>query len=439
MTVTDGPAARGTWRMIAWTLAVGAAVRLLLFLFALYQPIANETGQPVSPAHYQQGADYHFYMTSRQSYAAGGDEVISTIRQSLDIQYILERFADPTADLYHFVLSGPLLPLLLSVFDYAPGNTLPLSIFSLAVGLLITAVWLVWISRTNLNYAWLFLFILLPNPIWYQLNNSADHYFFLIFTLFFAVYFSDAPSSWRVPVSIALALALCLTKPNGLPVLIFLLIDQVGRRSSAASRQQLALHVGLLLLVICAGVLFYAGYFAAFMKSSLGFEFFGIAYKDYLTGLFPALPKAIDMPLSWLVLFGVKVLHLVGIRPSWGITPDALVLVRAAPGLILLPGLIWLLVRGDRRIAALVVLFILPPLLGATQERYILPIQPILFIYGAMAYEAGFRALRRRMRRASRSASPGSSGELPHGQPPSKSSAKGDGASDVEHRQIASG
>ena len=200
----------------------------------------------------------------------------------------------------------------------------------------------------------------------------------------------------RLLIATALAVTMCLTKPNALPVLAFLLLDQYRL---IASRQggllTKALLVGILLLILAAAV-FYAGYFAAVMQSTLIFTFYDIPHGDYLTGLFPSLPAIIDMPLSWLTLFGAKLLHFVGLRPTWGYTSMEFVLMRAAPGLVLLPGLIWLILRGDRSVALLVVLFMIPPMVGPAQERYNLPIHPILFGYGAMAYMAAFTTLSRR-------------------------------------------
>jgi len=84
-------------------------------------------------------------------------------------------------------------------------------------------------------------------------------------------------------------------------------------------------------------------------------------------------------------------LYFAGLRPSYGQTLPLLVVARAVVGVILLPGLLFLLVRGRTRDSILVILFSLPVFIGPTQDRYYLPILPILFYYGVLAYSAAWR------------------------------------------------
>jgi hypothetical protein len=61
--------------------------------------------------------------------------------------------------------------------------------------------------------------------------------------------------------------------------------------------------------------------------------------------------------------------------------------------LILLPGFLYLFRVGRWGEMALIALYCLPILLGPAQDRYYLPIYPILFLYGVMAYQAAWRAI----------------------------------------------
>src|SRR5690606_20804553 len=106
--------------------------------------------------------------------------------------------------------------------------------------------------------------------------------------------------------------------------------------------------------------------------------YFGLPQSAFLDGVFPALPEFADRALSLLALAGAKVLCLVGLRPSAADAALPFVLLRAAPGLILLPGLLWGLLRADRAHRLLILIFIAPVLAGATQDRYMLPLQPVL-------------------------------------------------------------
>jgi hypothetical protein len=76
--------------------------------------------------------------------------------------------------------------------------------------------------------------------------------------------------------------------------------------------------------------------------------------------VFDQLPDIINLPVSWLLLAGAKVLHSVGLRPSYADLGWGLTLARALPGLLFLPGLVYGLFYG-KRFDRLFLLFFLPP------------------------------------------------------------------------------
>lgn len=384
------------WRWVLFAVAVGVIFRVSVFVYASYHPIINESGDPVSPLLFQKGADYNFYIYSQNIYADSASQVAENIKKTLDVDTVSKKMTDSSYDVYSFVLSGPVLPLMFSLFDYSEDNTFSLSLFSLIVGLLILLLWIRFLLRFDVHPAWLALFALLPNAVWYQLNNSADHFLFLFATLFVITYYSDMAGRKRLAISAFLVILMCMTKPNALPLLAFLLLDYFRQRPEIRKSVYLRVFAAIIFGLSVFGAIFYAGYFLAVLKVTMNYSFFGIAYEEYLGGLYDALPAVIDLPLSWLSLLMAKLLYFVGLRPSWGGTPDLMVLLRAAPGLILLPGIIWLFVKGDRSMALLVALFMVPPFIGPAQERFNLSIHPLLFIHGALAYTAAAIAVRRR-------------------------------------------
>ncbi|MCH8830381.1 MAG: hypothetical protein IID45_12465, partial [Planctomycetes bacterium] len=115
--------------------------------------------------------------------------------------------------------------------------------------------------------------------------------------------------------------------------------------------------------------------------------YFGATQADYLAGVFNTLPGWLDRGLSIPSLMGAKVLYFAGLRPSYGETPTLIVLVRAAVGLILVPGVVYVIVRGDRAHRLLLAIYMLPVLLGASQDRYNLAMQPLLFYFGYRALD----------------------------------------------------
>jgi len=112
------------------------------------------------------------------------------------------------------------------------------------------------------------------------------------------------------------------------------------------------------------------------------------------------LPEWLDRALSWLTLAGAKLLYFVGLRPSYGQIAWWIVAIRAGAGLILLPGLIWVVIRGDTKHRLLISLFLLPFMIGPSQDRYNLAIQPLLFYFGYLAYrDVWVSGLRQRLAR----------------------------------------
>jgi hypothetical protein len=367
---------QGVARSVAIACAVALFARLIIFFYLMAYPLADESGNLVSPLLFQKGADYSFYMQSLEVYQGSFLEIFNRI---------INTFNAPFTNLYTFVTSGPFLPALFVVFRYSADNTLPLSLASLTVGTLTACFWVAWLHRRGVPLAWLLVFVLLPSPIWYQVNNSLDTYLALFTAVFVFTYMGGGASRGRVAMGLGAGIMAILAKPNGLPLIVFMLADIILNHST---RRWLLKAVFILSAagLIVVFFLFYMTYLISFLESSSHFSFFGIPYGQYLHGMHYALPAVIDLPLSWLSLIGAKILYLVGLRPSYGITPFEIVAIRAAPGLILLPGLLWLAIKRPHREGLFVLLFLIPPFLGATQERYLLPVMPIVFYCGTLAF-----------------------------------------------------
>jgi hypothetical protein len=362
-------------RALFAAVALAIAVRLLAFLVAAIWPIANEQGQLISPMLADFGIDLAHYQNMRAIYF--GDP------GSADVLFE----SQSAADWGQAMFSGPVLPLLLELFDYRPGHSLPLAVFYLALGCALAAAWLVWLARQGAPPLCLILFALLPNPVWFMLNVSTDLPFAAAAAAFYMVYFSGPPTVGRLTVSVALALLALAIRPNAVALALFLLIDVAWK---AGDRNAHRLMLAGVAVIVLAAAAFYGPYLYAFVVSSTNKPlYFGLGQADFFAGVFPGLPEALDRALSLLALVVAKFLALVGLRPSAGDTATLFVLLRAAPGVILLPGLLWGLLRADGSHRLLLALFIAPILAGATQDRYMLPVQPILFLFGCRFW-AGF-------------------------------------------------
>jgi hypothetical protein len=147
-------------RFVILAICVAVASRVTVFITALVWPIANERGEPVSPALKQAYFDFQFYLDSLTRYRGSWREIAQDF-----IQFYQAPFDAPVIKL----ISGPLFPMVMDLFAYGPGNYLPLSIFYLLVSCFLAVAWLIWLSNNGVKPFWLVAFALIPNPIWFTL------------------------------------------------------------------------------------------------------------------------------------------------------------------------------------------------------------------------------------------------------------------------------
>lgn len=357
--------------------ALSAAIlfRFSVFVFASIWPIKNENGLPVSPFR-ATGTDLSYYVTAAESFAELGFLEIFT-------RYI-DYYKEFEESILEYIYVGPLFPLLIHFTEYKPGNTIGLSLIFLSISILFCGIWLSWLKDQKINSRWLFVFSILPAPVWFTLSIGTDLPFSLFFAIFFVAYFKEEWNKKNISIWMFCIFLMALTRPNALSVLLFVCIDTAWRYYK--SRQPSDFIVMLVSISMClVGSVFYLPYFLKFISSGGSLEYFGILPEQYYAGIFEWLPVWLDKPLSWLCLSASKLLYLVGLRPSYAGVSEIVVVLRALPGLILLPGLFLLFASGPNRLRLLMVMFLAPILLGASQERYILPITPIVFAYGVQS------------------------------------------------------
>jgi hypothetical protein len=366
--------------------AVAVAFRVALFAGSIVWPIPNENLSPVSPLHGQGYFDFGFYLDSLHQY------------RTLSIQELLGKFIEfyqrPFESQFGHIIAGPVFPALIGIFEYAEGSPLPMAIFYLALDCTWAFAWLWWFNRSGLTVIWMVLFALTPNPAWFMLVISPDLVFAALIGFFYVIYFSDTPTRTATATWVILVLLILLTRPNGYSILLFVLID-ISWRHLRERRISAIAVTGIVVTTVLFGLYLYPYFITEMRKSAVDHVFFSYPSSAYFSGLFPALPGWIDHGLSWLALAVARILYFVGLRPSYGATPDMLVLARALPGLVLLPGLLWGLCRAGRRQSLFIALFCLPVLLGPSQDRYNLPVFPLLFFFGTQAYRTGWAHVRR--------------------------------------------
>jgi hypothetical protein len=347
----------------------------------LFYPFTNESGDPVSAQVVQQTLDFSFYKNSAEQLFI---QPFSYMVQNLVLSY-----ENPFVYRPGFEIATPIFPALIIIFEYRDGNTVPLAIFYLALGILLLTIWLIWMKRLAVPEPFLILFALLPNPLWLTINVSSDLPFAVLMAVFYLAYFGRQGEDRYWMVWGGALLLLILARPNALSVLLFVLAHLVLR--AYQTRRINIPAIAFLTLVTSAASLYLLPYFIGVLdgvpSGNIAYTFFGHTTSAYLDGIYGALPRWLDLPLSWLTLVGAKMLYFVGLRPSFGDVAWYMVVFRGAAGLILLPGLIWVFIRGDNKHRLLIGLFLLPFIIGPSQDRYNLAIQPVLFYFGYLAFK----------------------------------------------------
>lgn len=368
-------------------IALAAAFRIALFVYATFLPLANESGLLVSPSVHQVGIDFSFFRASA--------EMLISLSPSEIFFLFVEYYERPLEGQIGNIIAGPVFPSLLILFDYGDGSPLPLAIFFLVLSLVLVVIWLHWMWTLGIGPVWLVVFALVPNPVWLTLNISSDLVFAVLFAIFFLHYFRENWGAVTVTGWLTALLLAVLTRPNGLSLPLFVLLDIAFFRHGLTKMQR-AIWLGALAVAFLLFAFFLYPSFITEVKRAQQLSelhFFGHSQAEFLAGIYNWLPEVLDRLLSVISLVGAKILYFVGLRPSFSEDVNILVvLTRAAVGLILLPGILFLFIRGPARVALLIGAFLLPFVLGVSQDRYNLPVQPILFLAGIVALQRLFRS-----------------------------------------------
>ncbi len=379
-----------TRRVFTIAVALAVAARLALWVGTMIAPIPNEALQPISPLHANSAIDLPFYLYSREIYGIWVERFAAT-----PVSGWGTLFRELLAYMRSNFIAGPLMAGLLALFDYRAGNTLPLAIAYLATSCVLAIAWLRWLLRVQAGASAFILFALMLGPLWLMLNVSTDLPFAALFALFFFIFFSERPDRERYGWGIGVAIVATLLRPHGISLFLFMGL-YAAFLSPGRTWAQKVILVGLLLLAGAALLLLFTTYFESYLRSSANIEYFGHASAAYLYGIFPVLPDGLNQIASWIALGLAKLLYLAGLRPSYGQTPLALVIVRAAPGLIFLPGLLYGMLCAPWAYRLLLVAFFAPVALGAAQDRYLLAVTPLIVLFATRAGHEMLGAFTRR-------------------------------------------
>ena len=182
-------------------------------------------------------------------------------------------------------------------------------------------------------------------------------------------------------------LLLLLARPNSLALLPMMCL-LAWRVKSFKTWLLLSLFwvvVGLYMLI------YYLPYYWVHDSNAGATHYWGLLPSEYYKGLWTEAPAWISQPLSWLLFAISKLMHAVGLRPSYASIDAWLVVARALPGLVFMPGLIYLFFAAEKFERWFVFFFMLPIFIGASQERYLLALTPFWLLWGVRAWSGACR------------------------------------------------
>ena len=364
--------------------AASVIVRVLAFVVFMFIGLENHKGQVVSPLVEQKGIDTAFYQEAAEQYKTYGWSILYKKTE--------EFYKDPSTE-YSGMSPMPLFPLLLILFDYQDGNTLPLALLYLIFCCILCLIWLRWLKDNGCPTFGLWLFTIIPNPIYFMVAVGTDLPFALLFSIFFVSYFSKNRNN---AVWISALVLLFLMRPNSISIGIFVILDQLLKDFNFGKTLKLIILSVMALVVTVIGI-FSLPYFVVYLDLSKDFTYFGISNAEYINGIYSFLPSFVDKFFSIVTFIFAKILYFCGLRPSYSDISTEIVLIRAFVGIFLLPGLIYIFLSKKRSLQLLIFIYMLPIFIGATQDRYHLSIFPILYLYGIQIYGMALKLIQEKM------------------------------------------
>ena len=154
--------------------------------------------------------------------------------------------------------------------------------------------------------------------------------------------------------------------------------------------------IALITSIFLYFLIYYASYFFFMNEGSLSISYWGLLPQQYSEGLFPSLPFQLDQLISSGALITSKLLYASGLRPSYSDTSILFVCLRGMGGIFILPGIFYCTYKGIWLERVLVLCFLFPILLTVAQERYLLPIAPLLLLYGGIFWKDLYLFIRKR-------------------------------------------
>jgi hypothetical protein len=365
-------------------LLVAVLSRVLFAALAVMISLKTENGFPVSPFVEVRFGDYDFYLLHISENFASLKEPFLFFYQGGSIEAWLERPLVP----------GPIFPWLLNVSLY-PKQPLVLASASLIASALLVFGWVLYYRAKKVPLWGQLALISFPLLLWYTIVISTE----LPMSIALFIFFYGALATPRLPFwgsSCALTgfILMLLIRPNSLSLFPAMFLVIILNRGFIPKWYSTALVI-LTTFSFAYFVIYYTPYFLMVQESSLVISYWGLFPQQYSEGLFPNLPLLFDQVISNGALIASKLIYASGLRPSYSDVPTIFVFLRAMGGILILPGIFYCIYRGSWLERVLLFGFLLPLLITVAQERYLLPIAPLLLLYGGIFWKDLYQLTRK--------------------------------------------
>jgi len=350
--------------------------RVLFAVLAVMIVLKDENGNEVSPLVEVYFGDYEFY-----------NKFVLEIFSMLQAPFLFFYHGGSVgAWIAQGPTPGPFFPWLLNVFDYSTHSLALASVYLIASALLVFG-WVLYYRTKKVSVWGQLALIAFPLLLWYSLAISTELPMSVAVFMFCcgALNIRRSPF-WGFACTLSAFILMLMIRPNSLSLfpamllVIFLNRDLMSKWCAAA----VVMLIGTLFMYF---VVYYAPYFFMIKESALVLTYWELYPEQYLEGLFPNLPLLVNQVISNGALIVSKIIYASGLRPSYSDTPILLVSLRAIGGIWILPGIFYCFYLGSWLERVLLLGFLLPLLLTVAQERYLLPIAPLLLLYGGMFWK----------------------------------------------------
>ncbi len=363
--------------------------KIFLIFLSLVFGIIDEKGNHISFFNFSASGDYEFY-----SYFSSNP---------FERMMVLFNFYDISLSNNYKFYPGPLFPFIIRITNYYPTGSIfyAHTLYQFLI-ILSTLHWVkIWTHKNQNQYKEIAILavILFPYLNYYSFVISSDIIFFTFYSIIYYYVNSYVIDIDRKIINTKLFIILflyggaLLTRPNALILFIPILYFIWNGKNNKILKIKFTI---LLLILTVFFMIYYIPYLTSYRTASEGMKYFG--YSDsFLSFELNSSKDYLNNFLTYIVLLLYKVMYMFGIRESFTKNSHLVTLIRVVLGFYLLLGTLFMIKYKNNMLDKLFVFpFMLPIVLGAAQERYILHCMPLMIYYfhKNIRFNIEFKALR---------------------------------------------